>query len=301
MIMRGIKVGVSAGCLAILLWWTGAARVLVRLQDADMTWIALALLAVTVATCAMASRWQITARAFGVEITYWTALREYYLAQMVNMVLPGGVAGDITRAVRARHAADLARAAQSVMAERLLGQIAILGLLCAGFAVALVLPGGPEWGAIGMAVLGGLAGCAVAALVLSRTQTATGRFMRATLTLAGQPALLLHGAVTAACLIFGFYACARATGTILPPQAWATLVPLVLCAMLIPLSVGGWGWREGAAAALFPVIGAPASAGVATGITYGLVLFAAALPAVAILLAQSLSDTTSSKRKMNLP
>ena len=40
------------------------------------------------------------------------------------------------------------------------------------------------------------------------------------------------------------------------------------------------GWREGAAAALFPLIGASAGAGVAAGIAYGAMLLLAALPAV---------------------
>ena len=300
MTLRLIKLTVSALCLIALLWWTDATAVLARLQGADTTWVALAVLAVTGATLSMAHRWQIAARAFGIELRYPVALREYYLAQLVNTVLPGGVAGDVTRAVRVRSAADMTRAAQSVMAERLLGQIAMLCLMCAGFCVALWLPGGPDWSLLGWIVVLCLAGAGGVAWALSRAAHATGRFLRHVLGLGRQPKMLAHGALTTFCLIFGFYACARATDTILPPEAWATLIPLVLCAMLIPLSVGGWGWREGAAAALFPIIGAPASAGVATGITYGVVLFVAVLPAAALLLMQNLSEPISTKRKPDL-
>ncbi|MEO0746397.1 MAG: lysylphosphatidylglycerol synthase transmembrane domain-containing protein, partial [Pseudomonadota bacterium] len=208
--------------------------------------------------------------------------------------------GDVTRAVRVRSAADMTRAAQSVMAERLLGQVAMLCLMCAGFGVALWLPGGPDWAVLGWIVVLCLAGAGGVVWMLSRASNATGRFLRVVSRLARQPLMLAHGALTTLCLIFGLYACARATGTVLPPEAWATLIPLVLCAMLIPLSVGGWGWREGAAAALFPIIGAPASAGVATGITYGVVLFVAVLPAAALLLIQNLSEPISTKRKPDL-
>lgn len=298
---RGIKLAVSVGCLATLLWWSNAAEVLARLRGADMTWIALSLLAVTAATFSMASRWKITAGAFDIRFSYAFAVREYYLAQFINTALPGGVAGDVARAVRARGAADLNSAAQSVMAERLLGQIAILGLMFAGFTMALLMPGGPAWARLGWIVLVVLAGCSVAAWTVSRSDHATGRFIHTILKLTRRPAMLFHGAITTLCLIFGFYACARATGTVIPTEAWATLIPLVLCAMLVPLSVGGWGWREGAAAALFPIIGAPASAGVATGIAYGVVLFVAALPAAVILFAQSFSETLSTKGKPDLP
>ncbi|MBY5935596.1 flippase-like domain-containing protein [Tateyamaria omphalii] len=300
MTLHWIKFAVSAGGLALLLWWTDAPGVLARLQGVDHTWTLLALLSVTAATFAMASRWMIVARAFDIHIPFLAALREYYLAQLINLALPGGVAGDVTRAVRARQAADLKRAAQSVMAERLLGQIVIMGFMLLGFVGAVVLPGGLNWGGLGWFVPGLLVVSVIGALAIAKTDTATARFVRMTGDMTRQPVMLVHGAVTTFCLIFGFYACARATGVVLPVEAWATLIPLVLTAMLIPLSIGGWGWREGAAAALFPLIGAPASAGVATGITYGLVLVAATLPAAVFLLLPGFSSTLSTKGKADI-
>ncbi|MEM6372907.1 MAG: lysylphosphatidylglycerol synthase transmembrane domain-containing protein [Pseudomonadota bacterium] len=300
MTIQWIKLAVSALCLGALLWWTDAAGVFARLRGADMAWVTLALVAITAATFAMASRWKLTTDAFGLQIRFPTALREYYLAQLINTLVPGGVAGDVTRAVRARHGADLTRAAQSVMAERLLGQIAILGLMFAGFAVALLVPGGPDWGALGWIIPSVLTGGLVTFCVLLRGHNATARFLRVTLHLMRRPAITVHGIATTFCLILGFYACARATGVIIPAEGWATLIPLVLCAMLIPLSVAGWGWREGAAAALFPFIGAPADAGIASSITYGLVLFVAALPAAGLLITQNVFRNASSKRKPNI-
>ncbi|MEM6761226.1 MAG: hypothetical protein AAF601_17275 [Pseudomonadota bacterium] len=64
---------------------------------------------------------------------------------------------------------------------------------------------------------------------------------------------------------------------------------MILIAMLSPLSVGGWGWREGAAAALFPLIGEAPSAGVAAGVAYGATVLVAALPATLIILTTGLS------------
>ncbi len=84
--------------------------------------------------------------------------------------------------------------------------------------------------------------------------------------------------VIALLMIAAFAACAEATGTTLPVEAALTLVPLILTAMMIPVSVGGWGLREGAAAVLFPILGASASAGVAAGAAYGLALMIACLP-----------------------
>ena len=61
------------------------------------------------------------------------------------------------------------------------------------------------------------------------------------------------------------------------------LVPLVLLTMLIPVTVSGWGVREGAAAALFPLVGALPSEGLATSVAFGLVFLASSLPGIAFL------------------
>lgn len=295
--VRFLKILVSFAVLGLLVWWTDPAAVLAQLRGVDPTWIIAALVSLTAATLSMARRWQLVARRFDVTLGYPVALREYYLAQLVNTALPGGVAGDVARAVRLRGAAGLPRAAQSVAAERLLGQIAILALMGAGFVGALAIPGGLQWANLSWGVLAVLLLAALVVLALACAQTATGRFLRATLDTLRHPETLLHGAITTLCLILGFYAAARASGTVIPPSGWATLIPLVLCAMLIPLSVGGWGWREGAAAVLFPLIGAPASAGVSAGIAYGIVVFIAVLPGALILITQTYSTPLSLKRK----
>lgn len=290
----------SALCLAALLWWTDPRLVLTRLSGADPIWVTFAFLAITCATLSMARRWQIAARAFGLDLRYTLALREYYLAQLINTVLPGGVAGDVTRAIRARAAADLPRAAQSVMAERLLGQIAMFCVLGAGIVVTLVPPAGPQWGVFWWGVPGLVFAAGVVLCALARSHTAMGSFLRKTLRLHSAGEIIFHGAMTSCALIFALYACARAIDVVIPPVGW-TLLPLILCAMLIPLSIGGWGWREGAAAALFPLIGLPASAGVATGIAYGIVLVIAVLPAVFILICPYLLDIVSSKGRPRTP
>jgi glycosyltransferase 2 family protein len=69
------------------------------------------------------------------------------------------------------------------------------------------------------------------------------------------------------------------------------LVPIILFAMLVPLSVSGWGLREGAAAALFPVAGATAAEGFATSVAFGLAFLVAVLPgAVPLLLGTTANE-----------
>lgn len=99
---RLFQVVASVGLLAGLLWWMDAAPILTRLTQAHAGWLAAALAGLILSTLSMAHRWQMTARRLGLPMPYLLALREYYLSQFLNSVLPGGVLGDVGRAIRAR-------------------------------------------------------------------------------------------------------------------------------------------------------------------------------------------------------
>ena len=75
-----------------------------------------------------------------------------------------------------------------------------------------------------------------------------------------------------------FAICALSIAEPLPLAALFTVVPVVLLSMVIPLSVGGWGIRELAAASLWPVVGLTAEAGIASSIVYGLVSMVSVIP-----------------------
>lgn len=282
---RLFQVVASVGLLAGLLWWMDAAPILTRLTQAHAGWLAAALAGLILSTLSMAHRWQMTARRLGLPMPYLLALREYYLSQFLNSVLPGGVLGDVGRAIRARGRGTLRLAGQSVLAERLIGQVAIFAITGLGLGVAWMLPGGPDWPwpvalALPFVIMAG-----VVAFGVARHSGVVGRFLRLLGVLLRDPLILLHAVLAALLLIFSLYACARATGTIIPPEGWFTVLPLILCAMLVPLSVAGWGWREAAAVALVPMVGASPAAGLAMGLCYGALMFLASLPAVFFLFA----------------
>ena len=59
-----------------------------------------------------------------------------------------------------------------------------------------------------------------------------------------------------------------------------SLCSLLLLVMAIPVTVAGWGVREGAAALLWPMAGMPAEQGVALSVGYGLAVLLSSLPGV---------------------
>lgn len=281
--------------LALLLWLLWRAvdwrEALALLRSADPRWLVAAAVALTLQTALSALRWQITARQLGIEMTALTALREYYLSQVVNQSLPGGVVGDASRAVRARGQAGLMASGQAVVFERLAGQLGLLAVLTVGSAMALIVPTGMVWPSwlIGPVATGfvALAGVALALWLRAGTDTALGRqihsFAHAVAGRAVWRRQVGLSLATALCNVAAFGLCAQALGVAMPLLATPALVPLILFAMLIPLSISGWGLREGAATVLFPLIGATASEGFAVSVAFGLVFMATVLPGLVLI------------------
>lgn len=263
-----------------------------RLADADWRYLVLAFIAVNLQTIASAWRWHRVAARLGQAIPPRHAVAEYYLSQLVNQSLPGGVLGDAARAVRARHEAGLGIAARAVIIERLAGQIAMFGLLAIAGTWAILTPGGPTLAVSqNQLLIGGLAFLVLSLglylgirLIRKKWSARLGQSIKTALVDNGawlEQSLLSAGIV--ALNLTSFALCALATGTILGLEAVLVLVPLILCAMLVPATVAGWGFREGAAAGLFPLVGATAAAGFAASLAFGLAILAASLPGLLIL------------------
>ncbi|WP_224825641.1 lysylphosphatidylglycerol synthase transmembrane domain-containing protein [Cognatishimia sp. MH4019] len=285
-----------AALLLSLLWRAADGPAAARsLAQANWVWLVLAVAMLTLQTILSAMRWRLTALQLGMSFGTGHAIREYYLAQVINQSLPGGMIGDAGRAYRAREQAGLLASGQAVVIERLIGQIAMFLTLAAGFLATSLVPGGldwPRWLALVVAALL-LTGLLLPPLVLAATrfQGVTGRgasaistALRKTLAdrkvLPGQIALSIG---TTLCNLSAFAFCAYAVGVALPLSAIVALVPLILFTMLIPISVSGWGLREGAAAALLPLAGATASGGLASSVAFGLCFIVAVLPGVIFL------------------
>lgn len=286
---RFVQALVLAG-LACLLWQTvDIQQALALLRGADLCLFLGAALLLTVQTLLSAMRWRLTAARLGSDLPFGQSIREYYLSQVVNQSLPGGVLGDAGRAIRARGQVGLLTSGQAVLFERIAGQIGLIALLLGALALNALHPDGLTWPRGITTVLWIAFASAVICVPLARIfrQNAIGRglarFHDAVLArpvLAHQSALSLG---TAFCNVAAFALCAAAIGAPLPLLASLALIPMILFAMVLPLSIGGWGLREGAAAVLFPVAGLSASAGLAASVAFGLTFLAVTLPGLLML------------------
>ena len=285
----------AVGLLAVLWRVAGGEEAARSLAGADLRWLAAALGALSLQTVLSALRWRLTAAPLGIHLSRIEALREYYLSQVVNQSLPGGVIGDAGRAIRARGQAGLLASGQSVIFERLAGQMGLYAVTAVAFGGTLAAPGGvvwPEW--LMAPVMLFLACGLIVPVCLVVLAGGRGRIGRAAAPLwqgmvrclfARQvigPQIALSLATTI-CNLAAFGFCAQAVEHPLPVGAVAAFVPLILLTMLVPLTVGGWGLREGAAVVLFPVAGVSAAGGLAASVAFGLMVLVSVLPGVALI------------------
>ncbi|MEL6913568.1 MAG: lysylphosphatidylglycerol synthase transmembrane domain-containing protein [Pseudomonadota bacterium] len=286
---RAAHVVVPVVVVCFVVWTVGAGDVLARLTAAHPGWVLAACFACTLQMVLCSIRWQVTAARLGSRISTGSAISEYYLSSIINSTVPGGIVGDALRAVRARGTGGLERSAHAVLIERLAGQIALGATLLIG----LLVSGRPALQASGAIALGGALLLISLALALRgrlpawlvpalarRFVSAMGESWLGARTAALQVALSAF-IVAANLAIFAFSARAVGAGIGFPEVLFA--VPLILAAMLIPFSVAGWGYREGAAAAVFPLIGGSAAAGVSASVVFGAVILVASLPGLAVM------------------
>ena len=290
----------TVAILAIVWQVAGGAEALDILLTANPLWLLAAVVLLLTHTVLSALRWRVTAAPLGIDLSGGHAIREYFLAQLVNTTLPGGVVGDAARAARTRHQATpgtsrLGRSIGAVIVERGVGQVALLTVFALAFSVTLLAPGGIVWPpALAAGIAATLLTLTGAALVfalrlrfappapdsrLGRLVDGTRRSLAAPGVL---PAQLVLSAGATVCILAAFACCAAAVGAPLPLGAVFAVVPLVLFAMVLPISVGGWGVREGAAVALLPIAALTTAQAFAASAAFGLMALLASLPGLAL-------------------
>lgn len=295
-VTRVARIAVGAAVLAVIAWRVGTGPFLDGLRLVDLPVLLCGAVVGAVTTVCCAWRWQVVARGLGVDVGLRRAVADCYRAVFLNSTLPGGVLGDVHRGARhGRATGDRSGAARSVAWERLSGQVVQLGLtvvllvLLPSFArpwVPWLLVGAVVLSAAGWLAWRRASGGAIP--VVRRAAAVIGGDIRAALvSWRAWPVVVVASAVVVAGHATAFVVAARTAGVI---GSVADVVPvalLVLAAMAVPLSVAGWGLREGAAAWAFAAAGLGAATGVTVAVVYGVMALAASLPGLAVLLADT--------------
>lgn len=268
-----VQVLVTVGAIVTLLVVIGPDPFVAGLRALTPWSIAVALALGAAGTLIQAQRWRLVSRGYGTVLSLSDAWMRCWQAVFLNSVLPGGLAGDAMRAIEHRVGRDASwrGSVGSVAGERLAGTAVVL------VAASVALLGVRPW-------LSAAAGGA-ALVVVAFAWPALRRLAARDLVAVG--ALSVAGWLVFAAL---FVVAVRSEIVAVTIPAWPDvfgLAAVLLAGMSIPLSWGGWGPREGAAALGFVVFGYTAELGVAVSVGYGLLALISVLPGGLVLLTRS--------------
>jgi uncharacterized protein (TIRG00374 family) len=228
------------------------------------------------------------------------------IGSFFNQIFPSGLGGDVFRSWYVwKDGVSLGRSVASVLADRVLGLIAVFGFVAVGIPylvtnaasgtirnLVLIVAVSLALGIVAFLRLDLIAGILRRAGVFQRretTQWRVKRFLegveRTALSIRSMLIAFPDGLETLALsvanqLILGLaiFLLAGASGEPLDLSAALFLFPYVLLLSMIPVSLAGWGVREGAMVVVFALVGMPAASALTVSVLFGACMFIASLP-----------------------
>lgn len=239
-------------------------------------------------------RWRAVLRSLGSLLPLRTAIRLSFIGNFFNQTLPSSIGGDAVRMYLGhRGGLPVARAVTSVLLERVVTVLGLIALVLVFQPVLLATDAGEETGAVlpwvALLAAGAIAGTLLLTMMdrlpvgLHRFRLVRGlaelsadtRRLMSPRRLAGPMAWTL---VTLLNLTLSLCVLAWGMGIDLGFIEALALFPLVILAVSIPISIGGWGVREGAMVAVLALIEVPSESAFALSVVFGLISIAASLP-----------------------
>ena len=250
---------------------------------ARMSWDTLALMTGLHVLIILLTAWRFShiAHVAGATISTLAANRLTFASTLANLLLPTSLAGDAGRVVLVRRYGLSLKAALAVgVFDRVIGLASLGAVVLFGTLIAPALL--PLWG--GAAIIG--ACLALTGFILIRSRNSGGIFAGSRSQIARvmlvTVALSIAAHSVSVLIAFAFLQDQPVNVGI---GALSILFPVVLLAASIPVSVGGWGTREIAAAGAFGTIGVEPSIAIAMAFMFGVTqTFAAGLGTVILAL-----------------
>jgi uncharacterized membrane protein YbhN (UPF0104 family) len=294
---KWIAVALKATISVLLIWYllhqVDLAKVLDRARRLDVADAALCCAVLVLQIGLVAVRWWLVARVTETSLRLWAALRILVIGMFFNQTLPSSVGGDAIRVwLVMREGVSLGKAVNVVLCDRVLGLVVLVGLI----GVSLPAMYSRIDDVTTRSVLSGLvAGGVVALLVLLTLGKPLARLLhkwrytRPFGDLAADFRRLFVQPAAMAALVSSSTLVHLLTVSAVLLLAWGidihvgfidclVIVPAVILVTTLPISIAGWGVREGAMVTGFGFVGVGADDALALSVLYGLSLVITALP-----------------------
>jgi glycosyltransferase 2 family protein len=242
------------------------------------------------------ARWRKVLDHQGMHLNYKMVLRYLWIGLFFNQALPSSVGGDAFRGYYLYRKGFSARGATlGVLLDRVFGMIGLIALVVATLPLLFgrVDDHNAQWGMVIISVGALLIITVVLLLDLLPQRLSSWRIMRGLYALSSQGRRLMFtispgGIVIALSItihtlsVFAVVVLSQGLGLNLSWVDVLLVVPIATLFMTIPISIAGWGVREGIMVMGFGYLGVPPEQALALSILYGLLLLVVAIPGVII-------------------
>ncbi len=314
-ILLALKIGISAG----LLYWAfrsvDIGAVGAQFARLDVLWVAAALAALIVQMAAAGQRWSWIAETLGAALPVGRAIRFSFVGAFLNQALPSTVGGDAMRAwLLGRSDRQWKRAVYSVVVDRAagVGFLAMIVAACLPWSLDLITAHEGR-AAVMLIGLGGVAGLVIGlALGFVPLGPRLGAWRLARflfeITAAARASLLNRARALpiAAMSIFihlltVLAAWCLAHAIAIAPNAlnMLILIPPVILISMVPISIGGWGIREGAMVVAFGYAGIEPSQALTVSVLLGGTTLAVGIAGGAMWLAERSPARAAARAETN--
>lgn len=293
-LLLGLKGGVSIALVAFVMNSVGIGRAMDNIYNASPALLALAAAMIVVQVLICAMRWKSVLKIYGDPLKYSQVFKLFYIGSFFNQALPSSVGGDAVRSYRAfKSGIGLGPAVGSVFLDRV-GTVLALVILVS---IALPFTADGMSGNVGalkisVAVLLVLAICGTVFLMLldrAPKQLKRFRFVNSMAAFAGDVRRVFLVPSTGMALIFWsmvghinlslmVWVLSKSVGVEIPLLDCIALFPLVLLIQTLPISIAGWGVREGAMVEVFALAGVAADGALAISLLFGITAALMSLP-----------------------
>ena len=287
-----LKVLVSLSLISFLINQVNFEEILTILKNADIVMIIYAMFLLTIQIFIANIRWQLVLKCQKVELGYNKTLHFLWSGLFFNQVMPSSVGGDVIRGYYLKkQGMTLERATLGVLMDRLFGILGLVLVVLASLPLLfnLVNDSIPRAGVLFIVL-----GFSCALLLMFFTDKLPGNFahlrvIRGFYSLSEMARscisesyngliIILISILIHLISVIAVMNMSTGLGLNVDWSGFLIMIPLVTLMMVVPISIAGWGVREGVMVVGFGYLGVSSEAALALSILYGLSMLAVALP-----------------------
>ena len=308
-----LKIVVSLGLISILVSQVDFNEIINILINVNLTMIICAIVLLTIQVFIAATRWKFVLKCQKITLDYKNTLQILWSGLFFNQAMPSSVGGDVIRGYYLKaQGITLGRATIGVLMDRLFGMVGLVLLVLISLPLLFELVNDPiaRTGVLLISL-----GISFALLLIFFTDKLPGNFSHLrvirvfySLSQDGRrcitkryngPIIIVISVLIHLISVVAVITIAIGLELNIDWGGFLLIVPLVGLMMVVPISIAGWGVREGAMVVGFGYLGVASEAALALSILYGLSMLLVALPG-GVVWAFKRSHTSINKKNFDI-